>query len=362
MALLDAQQRIAEVTGHIGWDDSDEVYTNHPAVRKESYTYNTQGLVDSIILWNYRDINTSRVVTAHYYNEYNLLDSIIINSLVYTSQDTTAATGGFVFHYDVEMNMILSEWFRVRDDGSRSISRTGYNHDEQGRIISRQIGASLDTANARIFHENIYIYEEDLLSEVKITNFDGNGNSQPFCIQEVHDRYHTNDPFRIQARVIQDGVYMDVDTYDYWYQFDTGVSKSDIRYPAIILGEFSEWNSMIRRETGLNYNVVPVYALDNFSNFRRDYNYSRIDLSSTSDIPQLDASLYPNPTYNTVRIQTSKLSGKMTLELYDLAGRKLLTQSVAADAEVDISDVDSGIYVYKLTAGVGSATGKLVVK
>ena len=258
--------------------------------------------------------------------------------------------------------MILSESFLVRDDGSRSISRIGYDHDEQGRIISRQIGASLDTVNARIFFESLYKYEEDLLSEVKIIDFDGNGNSQPLCIQEVHDRYHTNDPFRIQARVIQDGVYMDVDTYDYWYQFDTGVSKSDIRYPAIILGEFSEWNSMIRRETGLNYNVVPVYGPDRFSNFRRDYNYSRIDLSSTSDIPQLDASLYPNPTYNTVRLQTSELSGKMTLELYDLAGRKLLTQSVAAHMEVDISDVDSGIYVYKLTAGAGRATGKLVVK
>ena len=77
LAHLDAQQRVIEITGHTGWDNTAEVYDNHAAVKKELYTYNVQGLVDSITLWSTIPSDPGITVTTHYYNDNNLLDSII---------------------------------------------------------------------------------------------------------------------------------------------------------------------------------------------------------------------------------------------------------------------------------------------
>jgi len=80
------------------------------------------------------------------------------------------------------------------------------------------------------------------------------------------------------------------------------------------------------------------------------------------------AQLWPNPVTDDcwMEIKTAR-AGKLTLEILDLTGRRLLSKVFAAQAGVntfhytDVQSLTNGMYVYKLS-GVLSAQGKLIKK
>jgi len=81
-------------------------------------------------------------------------------------------------------------------------------------------------------------------------------------------------------------------------------------------------------------------------------------------------SSYPNPTANIATVSFAVpdgYSGAVKLELFDIAGRKVATplddSLNAGEHNVDIntSNLASGVYLYKLTAGEDSAVKKMVV-
>ncbi|MEW5924656.1 MAG: T9SS type A sorting domain-containing protein [Candidatus Zixiibacteriota bacterium] len=101
-----------------------------------------------------------------------------------------------------------------------------------------------------------------------------------------------------------------------------------------------------------------------------------LSLDVDDDIPEtmpgtaLISKAYPNPFNSTVTIQYSGLGvagNKMTLALFDIAGRKILeNEFVAPDNNGYIKwesneTISSGVYFYKLTDGSHISGGKLIL-
>lgn len=83
-----------------------------------------------------------------------------------------------------------------------------------------------------------------------------------------------------------------------------------------------------------------------------------VDLTlSTNDVDASEFSMYPNPTDGLVSIRNSK-NEDMNVSVYDLNGRSLLKTN---DSQVDISDLASGIYLFKVKT-VSAEIVKRVVK
>jgi len=80
-------------------------------------------------------------------------------------------------------------------------------------------------------------------------------------------------------------------------------------------------------------------------------------------INQNELSIYPNPASNTFTITISKFVNTFMLEIVDIQGKTMHTQSITSSNEViNISSLSSGIYFCKITNGDEVITQKLIVE
>ena len=72
--------------------------------------------------------------------------------------------------------------------------------------------------------------------------------------------------------------------------------------------------------------------------------------------------IYPNPV-STGRIYiTSKSSLNKDVEIYDVLGKKILSATISATKELNITNLTPGVYIIKIKEGDATATRKLIVK
>lgn len=90
-----------------------------------------------------------------------------------------------------------------------------------------------------------------------------------------------------------------------------------------------------------------------------------IQYTTTSiDNSQLEIKLkiYPNPASNYIRVEGLP-EGKSTIEFYNIAGSIVLQkQTNETDTEIDISGLNKGIYLVKITNSIGVKTEKIEIK
>ena len=74
----------------------------------------------------------------------------------------------------------------------------------------------------------------------------------------------------------------------------------------------------------------------------------------------MDVEIYPNPAQNNFTIETNT-NQKQTLQLFDVNGKLVLTQTINDKAIVDVSNLSSGVYNLSITNNVGVANKRLVI-
>ena len=81
-------------------------------------------------------------------------------------------------------------------------------------------------------------------------------------------------------------------------------------------------------------------------------------------IPAIDFSVYPNPFSEQIEISVKNPADKMQADLYDLYGRKVLSQPLATvkNTSLDAGTLSSGMYMLTLTNADGQSTTQRVVK
>ncbi|MBQ0117380.1 MAG: T9SS type A sorting domain-containing protein, partial [Flavobacterium sp.] len=76
-------------------------------------------------------------------------------------------------------------------------------------------------------------------------------------------------------------------------------------------------------------------------------------VASNNDFEFADFNLYPNPTFDTVNLSFTSTSGNdISMELFDIRGRKLNTYSIentgSIDQVIDLSTYNTGVYLIKI--------------
>jgi hypothetical protein len=80
---------------------------------------------------------------------------------------------------------------------------------------------------------------------------------------------------------------------------------------------------------------------------------SNFDISSNFKI-------YPNPATSTITIDLSSVDNP-SVDVYDIDGRKILTQKLSNSSNtINIDNLSSGLYLFKVTSDQGTATSKVV--
>ncbi len=117
--------------------------------------------------------------------------------------------------------------------------------------------------------------------------------------------------------------------------------------------------------------IIPSTELANVSGIAGAYNgtaqlYVRnlADLTTTLAAGQFEVSkfnLYPNPTKSDFVNITSTGSGAMQAAIFDILGKQVINTTVS-NKRINISTLNTGIYIVKLTQGAATTTKKLIVQ
>jgi len=78
--------------------------------------------------------------------------------------------------------------------------------------------------------------------------------------------------------------------------------------------------------------------------------------ASIEDQTQLDISIYPNPTDNTLFISGNKTP--ITVSIYNVLGKEVL--SVKNTNNINVQALPSGVYVIRISDGVGQTNRKFI--
>ncbi len=76
-----------------------------------------------------------------------------------------------------------------------------------------------------------------------------------------------------------------------------------------------------------------------------------------------DLNLYPNPVSNGKIYITSKNASSKEITIYDVLGKRVLQTNLNVNnKEVNVSVLNSGVYIIKIQEGDASTTRKLIIK
>ena len=84
-----------------------------------------------------------------------------------------------------------------------------------------------------------------------------------------------------------------------------------------------------------------------------------VNSSITQNIEGL--TIYPNPVTNNKVFITSTLNGIKQIDIYDVLGKKVMSEMLIGK-ELNVSELNAGVYILKIRENNLSATRKLVVR
>lgn len=97
----------------------------------------------------------------------------------------------------------------------------------------------------------------------------------------------------------------------------------------------------------------------------KDYAYSKCQSDCFVKIQKMISNdqmqVYPNPANSNLTIETNSGS-KQTVQLYDVIGRMVLTQTVSGKATIDVRGLPGGIYNAVILSGDGLSAKRLVIE
>lgn len=121
------------------------------------------------------------------------------------------------------------------------------------------------------------------------------------------------------------------------------------------------WNVFARRGLGVNANQgSPFNRFDQVEDFDVPEECSLNTEGHSSN----EFSIYPNPADGVVNVYASQIQGDATFTLFDVNGRKALEQDITLGGivNVDISALNTGLYIVKIEGKEFTHTAKLIVK
>jgi Secretion system C-terminal sorting domain len=108
----------------------------------------------------------------------------------------------------------------------------------------------------------------------------------------------------------------------------------------------------------IDYRLLKYYKLNNGEEWGEP-----LDFTVSTSAPQeaLHVKVYPNPAGDLISIEGEFFSSNVQFEIYDIGGRLRLRISGMSSTSIDVSQLEEGIYFYKITDHNTVVSGKLVI-
>ena len=358
------------------WDGDYDHITEEFGSQFNTFTYNNQGFLTEIHfqLKEQYDNKTPFNLVSHMYNDKGLIE-YSKSELWSTEADSFALVEKLKFTYSDNLLENVIRYEDVRDHGIISTDSIVYIYNQDDNLVrEKRYGRSQSTYEWLLTRNTLTYYDENKrISKIEVERgFRRTDDGSPSDIDTFFFQYHTYGSLKDITQKETDTLN---NSFIVTFELDKEKQEHDstVRYDQVRrLGVYEprhEENHMI-----LNYEKQ-IDARSNVScsgyesclatRSTRDYFYVEITTTSTEEEITTPPSLYtisPNPSYNVINISTADEDfSEVTLQITDMQGRQVLSQKSRPDVTIDISHIESGLYIYQVFRDEKVSTGKLVV-
>ncbi|MBR5603367.1 MAG: T9SS type A sorting domain-containing protein [Bacteroidales bacterium] len=311
------------------------------------------------------------------YNEAGLLE----RRTTYSVSEDNMPFCSYIYAYDANANVITCTGV-LHIFGDVTII-ADYNYDENGRLLSIQTRSASEEYAELVEPERYeYLYNEaGLMAEEwyysaedfenfelgsKIKFFYGeNGvlvkeqgydcdEDGDYLFEEIVYEYDENFKNCVSETIYYDGT---IDEKILYTHYDT---------EEMVFGFIGDEDDvMIELPKPTHTNRIKEHALGEVNENGEfeaecyyEYSYEEIEYTSVEE-SSFASSIYPNPVSDYVNIEAENVE---MLELYDIFGRKLYSETISGSATIDMSSYSNGIYFLKLYSEGKTSVDKIVKK
>lgn len=138
----------------------------------------------------------------------------------------------------------------------------------------------------------------------------------------------------------------------------------------ILAGAITSFWSAFPNKTNAEIVQLVKASADRFANPNNDYGYGIPDfqlaynnaLLSTATFSKSGYTIYPNPAQNQITITFNEVISNAEITFYNNLGQLVLQKVITNNQTITLDNLNSGIYIYKITFDNLTTTGKLVKK
>ena len=121
--------------------------------------------------------------------------------------------------------------------------------------------------------------------------------------------------------------------------------------------------NLIRKGTASEYDInFLIWSELTGSQYESYWYYTKASTLSSEAVLEEVFSLYPNPSQGYIYINTKEKLENAVFELYDIVGKKILSQQIQASQPIDIQKLVPALYLYKIKQGLTTLKSGKIIK
>lgn len=347
--IYDSQNRPKELIGK-EWDLETKEWNIED---KSVLTYNSSGRIEKLNM-HFRNPDTNILLNEtemrYFYHQTGRLDSLHI----YDSEDGTEwiLSTRNIYKYDNDGKITQSvNWiFDEEEDEWIQMMTQKYKYNAQGRLSELEIIMMFDDEEFLIGN-TIYVWN----SAGKLESIESSSiNFMEFTLEKT---YKTVFLYNSSNSLEKETEFKWNKTEGKWVEdYQTEYSFGSTNFAEILYPYFNFYSSTVLEPYYYSFDkqileeMVSKYSEGSFMlKEKSKYYYSNITSTGFAENYGTKFMHYPNPVNDKVSFSWPGNYDQLTLELYQINGIRLLQQSIGINSPVNLSILNNGIYIYKLS-------------
>lgn len=326
-----------------------------------NYTYNSN---DKIMLRTHfgYDKSTNKLIINSKYNwTYDANDNLTLEIFYIWNKSTNKWDNNFKWEYINNANGLVEIFTNYTWDNKSNkwlaFSKSEYTYDTTGGII--KISNKWDFKTSNWVKQGKGEYTNDTNKKTTITylwdkvnkqwkynnkrerNYDYNNN----LISEIHSRRKNNQWFN---------------SSEYKYNYDYAYNYSALLMPAPNFMYFHSFLEVKNKPINL---IFYQFIDSTWTEVGKEiYYYSTTNVGIPDNL-KMGLSIFPNPAKDFITFDIDNISSSSTIEIFDIQGRKVLSQLIPKNKQISVKHLTKGLYLYKIRSNDNKFyTGKIIVE
>ncbi len=320
---------------------------------KQEYTYDENGKRTLYIYYSWNTTTSSFEPSSkqEYYYDSNGKLTLYINYSWNTTTHAFVPSSKNEYTYDEngKRTLYIDYSWNTTTLAFVPSSKQEYTYDENGNE-TLYIDYSWDTATSSLVPSSKNEYTHDANGNLTISiPYTWNTTNQSFVPSIKQENTYDTKGNRILIT-------------DYKWYADLGVYKPSFKkqYSTSLDNATNrvEMGTLFKYDT--NFNKWNELTGEEYKSYRY---YTKTAILSTDAFNSPLFVIYPNPTSDYIYIKTTEEHSNLQLELFDLSGKKILSQPIISTEAIDIHDLTPSMYLYNISDGKSLLkSGKIIKK